>query len=154
MLLPISYIPKLSDTEQISTGSEALPIKISDQTRIPVIPATPTPVKPTPVPRSECRESENTGSSTESSDSDSEGRQVYIIPQRRVSRPSPIIHHSPSTLLDTTAGMYDTTDSTLNRNLSTIPSTPTPLPRRSSRKGRPPNKYGEWVQQVTPVYFV
>ena len=152
MLLPISYIPKLSDTEQISTGLETLRDK-TDQTHIPPTPI-PTPVTTTPMPRDECMVSEDAESSTESSDSDSDDRQAYIIPQRRVSRPSHSIHDSLSTIQDTSTSAYDATDSTLNRNLSTVFSSPNTLPRRSSRQVRPPNRYGEWVHQVTPVYFV
>jgi hypothetical protein len=55
----------------VNTGSETIPIKITDQTQIPATPI-PTPVITTPAPRNECMVSEDTTLSTESSDSDSD----------------------------------------------------------------------------------
>ena len=170
MLLPISYIPKLSEQgehfpkvtkhkcvqKQQNPNGENLS-NVNNGTNV-----------------SRCIHSDSSSESEDSDSGSSDGGNIYIIPQRRVSPRSGIgkstpfssIHseHGSNSGISNTNSTFDVSStstynpSTLNRNVSSnspsvnisIP----PVPRRSTRQVRKHDRYGEWVHRVTPVYFV
>lgn len=164
MLLPISYIPKLSDQ---SKPSPTLP-KHSNQSKACQQPENLT----SKSSRVDDVVSLQSSSESESEDSDSgssDGGNVYVIPQRRVNAAPGVDRYSPLSSIYSQNQNYSSTPrsildagnsyspSTMNRNVSVhSPSVrESPILRRSTRQIRPPNRYGEWVShQITPVYFV
>ncbi|XP_078332152.1 uncharacterized protein LOC144625379 [Crassostrea virginica] len=166
MLLPISFIPRLSEQSKIiPTPSQSVQNKCSPEKVSPV---------PDKTSKTSTSSSISLSSSSEcdSSDSDSDAGNVYVIPQRRTNQglgkssslsPIPGNDKNNSTI-STTGSSFDVSNtfnqSTLNRNISDrSPSVNNDFtaanPRRSNRQVRPPNRFGEWVShQITPVYYV